>query len=151
MFTPSRRHWKASGAVPLALTVSVADPPTVTAAPAGCAVIAGACAGTGRTTGLRITTLLVPGPFELDHPERWEARRDRAGLIMDTALALRPELVVFTTGPAGQLPWERAADAFEEVAARYADAGVTDLVVHMPRPTDPYRGDPAVFERIFSD
>lgn len=44
-----------------------------------------------------------------------------------------------------------SADAFEEVAARYADAGVTDLVVHMPRPTDPYRGDLAMFERIFSD
>jgi alkanesulfonate monooxygenase SsuD/methylene tetrahydromethanopterin reductase-like flavin-dependent oxidoreductase (luciferase family) len=44
-----------------------------------------------------------------------------------------------------------SVDAFTDVAARYADAGVTDLVVHMPRPTDPYRGDMAVFERIFSD
>jgi sugar phosphate isomerase/epimerase len=68
-----------------------------------------------RETGLRVTNLLVAGPFELDHPERWDEQRERAGLVMDAALALRPELVVFTTGPAGGLPWERAADAFEEV------------------------------------
>jgi sugar phosphate isomerase/epimerase len=68
-----------------------------------------------RDTGLRVTNLLVPGPFQLDHPERWMDQREQAGLVMDTAIALQPELVVFTTGPAGRLPWERAADAFEEV------------------------------------
>jgi sugar phosphate isomerase/epimerase len=65
--------------------------------------------------GLRVTNLLVPGPFELDHPERWHEQRERADLMMDAALDLRPEVVVFTTGPAGRLPWERAADALEEV------------------------------------
>ena len=80
--------------------------------------------------GLRVTNLLVPGPFDLDHPERWSAQRDRAGLVMDTAVALRPEVVVFTTGPAGQLPWERAADAFEEaMQAILAEAAREEIPV----------------------
>jgi len=40
--------------------------------------------------------------------------------------------------------------AFDETAGRYAEAGVTDLVVHWPRPDAPYAGDLATFERIFS-
>ncbi|HVA04627.1 MAG TPA: LLM class flavin-dependent oxidoreductase [Acidimicrobiales bacterium] len=42
-------------------------------------------------------------------------------------------------------------DAFDEVAGRYAEAGVTDLVVHWPRPAAPYRGDGEIFERIFAE
>lgn len=67
--------------------------------------------------GLRVTNLLVPGPFSLDAPDEWGAQQERMSVVMDTALALRPEVVVFTTGPARQLPWERAADALEEVMA----------------------------------
>ena len=74
-----------------------------------------AAAGRIKDAGLRVTNLLVPNPFPLDQPEEWSQHRDQIGLVMDTALALRPELMVFTTGPAGRLPWERAADAFEEV------------------------------------
>jgi alkanesulfonate monooxygenase SsuD/methylene tetrahydromethanopterin reductase-like flavin-dependent oxidoreductase (luciferase family) len=40
--------------------------------------------------------------------------------------------------------------AFRETLARYADVGVTDFVVHWPRPSDPYAGDPVAFERIVS-
>ena len=40
--------------------------------------------------------------------------------------------------------------AFEEVRGRYADVGVTDLVVHWPREDAPYAGDPERFEQIFS-
>ncbi len=42
-------------------------------------------------------------------------------------------------------------DAFDDTAGRYADAGVTDLVVHWPRRGEPYAGDPVVFERIMSE
>ncbi len=42
-------------------------------------------------------------------------------------------------------------DAFEETAARYADAGVTDFVVHWPRAEPPYAGDRGTFERIFAE
>lgn len=43
-----------------------------------------------------------------------------------------------------------SVEAFRDTAAAYAEAGVTDLVVHWPRPTEPYAADPAVFEEIFS-
>jgi alkanesulfonate monooxygenase SsuD/methylene tetrahydromethanopterin reductase-like flavin-dependent oxidoreductase (luciferase family) len=38
--------------------------------------------------------------------------------------------------------------AFDEAKAAYAEAGVTDLVVHWPRPSEPYAGDPGILERI---
>jgi len=40
--------------------------------------------------------------------------------------------------------------AFEETVGRYAEVGVTDFVVHWPRPTEPYAADLATFEQIFS-
>jgi hypothetical protein len=42
-------------------------------------------------------------------------------------------------------------DAFDEVAGRYAEAGVTDFVVHWPRAQAPYAADAGTFERIFAD
>ena len=39
-----------------------------------------------------------------------------------------------------------SAAQFADTLGRYADAGVTDFVVHRPRPTEPYRGDLATFE-----
>ena len=38
-------------------------------------------------------------------------------------------------------------EAFRDACGRYAGAGATDLVVHWPRPTSPYAGDEAAFER----
>lgn len=67
--------------------------------------------------GLRVTNLTASGPFRLDAPETWGDQREAMGNIMDMALAIRPEVVVLTTGAAGVLPWERAADAFDEVMA----------------------------------
>jgi alkanesulfonate monooxygenase SsuD/methylene tetrahydromethanopterin reductase-like flavin-dependent oxidoreductase (luciferase family) len=39
---------------------------------------------------------------------------------------------------------------FEDTIGRYAAIGVTDLVVHWPRATDPYKADYPIFERIFT-
>ena len=41
-------------------------------------------------------------------------------------------------------------EAFRHTIGVYAAAGVTDLVVHWPRPEDPYAGELAVFERIIA-
>ena len=43
-----------------------------------------------------------------------------------------------------------SVEAFREVVGEYEAVGVTDLIVHWPRDTEPYRGDLATFERIFS-
>ena len=42
----------------------------------------------------------------------------------------------------------RSPEAFAEVKAAYEAVGVTDLVVHWPRATEPYAGDPGVLGRI---
>jgi hypothetical protein len=39
---------------------------------------------------------------------------------------------------------------FADTVGRYAEVGVTDLVVHWPRSTEPYAGDVATFERVVS-
>ena len=43
-----------------------------------------------------------------------------------------------------------SVEAFAEVAGCYSAVGVTDLVVHWPRPTEPYRADLDIFEEIFA-
>jgi alkanesulfonate monooxygenase SsuD/methylene tetrahydromethanopterin reductase-like flavin-dependent oxidoreductase (luciferase family) len=43
-----------------------------------------------------------------------------------------------------------SVEAFQDVAGRYAEVGITDLVVHWPRDHEPYVADLATFERIFS-
>ncbi|MFD9073013.1 LLM class flavin-dependent oxidoreductase [Streptomyces lasiicapitis] len=45
----------------------------------------------------------------------------------------------------------RSVDAFAELAGRYAESGVTDLVVPFPRAEPPHQADPAVLERIATD
>jgi len=44
----------------------------------------------------------------------------------------------------------QSPDAFSDTVGRYEEVGVTDLVVHWPRAEEPYKGDLATFERIFS-
>ena len=41
-------------------------------------------------------------------------------------------------------------EAFANTVGRYEDLGITDFVVHWPRPSEPYRGDVAAFERVVS-
>jgi alkanesulfonate monooxygenase SsuD/methylene tetrahydromethanopterin reductase-like flavin-dependent oxidoreductase (luciferase family) len=50
----------------------------------------------------------------------------------------------------GLAPGLESADAFRETLARYAEVGVTDLVVHWPRAREPFAGDLARFERVVS-
>lgn len=47
-------------------------------------------------------------------------------------------------------PGLSSPEAFRETVGRYAEAGVTDFVVHWPRPSEPFAADLATFERIFS-
>ena len=44
-----------------------------------------------------------------------------------------------------------SVEAFRDVAGRYADAGFSDLVVHWPRPDEPFLADMAVLERVAAD
>src|SRR5215510_4213412 len=75
--------------------------------------------GTRRVVdaGLRVTNLIGLGPFRLAEPDRWDAQRERIVRALDTAAAVGAECLVFTTGPAGALPWDEAADALESALA----------------------------------
>jgi hypothetical protein len=44
-----------------------------------------------------------------------------------------------------------SVDAFVNAAGRYADIGITDIVIHHPVADSIFASDPAVFERIIQD
>ena len=75
--------------------------------------------GTRRVadSGVRVANLIGLGPFVLTQPSQWERQRERLVHALETGMALDAECVVFTTGPAGPLPWEEAADALETALA----------------------------------
>jgi sugar phosphate isomerase/epimerase len=75
--------------------------------------------GTARVAdaGLRVANLIGLGPFVLTEPSQWEQQRERLVRALETGRALDAECVVFTTGPAGRLPWDEAADALESALA----------------------------------
>ena len=75
--------------------------------------------GTARVAeaGLRVANLIGLGPFVLTRPAQWEQQRERLVHALDAGRALAAECVVFTTGPAGPLPWDEAADALETALA----------------------------------
>jgi hypothetical protein len=53
-------------------------------------------------------------------------------------------LTGLTLGPGLSSPEE-----LRDTVGHYEAVGVTDFVVHWPRPCEPYAGDLALFERIF--
>jgi sugar phosphate isomerase/epimerase len=91
--------------------------------------------------GLRVTNLIGLGPFHLAHPARWPEQQERLVRALDVATRVRAECVVFTTGPAGPLPWAEAADALTAamapVLAEARARGVPFAIEH----TNPLRVD----------
>jgi len=67
--------------------------------------------------GLRVSNLIGLGPFHLARVSQWDAQRERLTRALDAAEIVGAECLVFTTGPAGPLTWEEAADALEAALA----------------------------------
>jgi sugar phosphate isomerase/epimerase len=67
-----------------------------------------------RDAGLRVTNLIGLGPFQLARPAAWPDQQERLVRALDAATTVGAECLVFTTGPAGPLSWEEAADALAE-------------------------------------
>jgi sugar phosphate isomerase/epimerase len=67
--------------------------------------------------GLRVTNLIGLGSFRLDEPTAWPAQRDRVHHLLAAATTVDAECVVLTTGLAGTLTWEDAADALVDALA----------------------------------
>ncbi len=47
-------------------------------------------------------------------------------------------------------PWTDSVESFVDLANRYAEVGITDIVLHAPQKVSIYNPDPVVFERILS-
>jgi sugar phosphate isomerase/epimerase len=75
--------------------------------------------GTARVvdSGVRVANLIGLGPFHLTDPSQWDRQRERLADALRAGHSMGAECVVFTTGPAGPLPWEEAADALETALA----------------------------------
>jgi sugar phosphate isomerase/epimerase len=86
------------------------------------------------TDGLDVANLIGLGPFDLAHPTKWDAQRERLHRSIDAAVSLGAGCMVFTTGPAGPLSWEAAADALDDalapVVATSNDRGVPFALEH---------------------
>ncbi len=72
-------------------------------------------------SGLRVGNLIGLGPFRLDDPSQWPGQRDRLRRTLDAAETLRADCLVFTTGPAGSLDWDEAADALADAIEPIVD------------------------------
>jgi sugar phosphate isomerase/epimerase len=67
-----------------------------------------------RDAGLGVTNLIGLGPFHLAASEQWSHQRDRLLRALDAAVTVGAGCMVLTTGPAGALTWEDAADRFAD-------------------------------------
>ena len=78
----------------------------------------------------------------------------RQSAVLDSACAAvdRPEGVTDRMVLAGP-GLEQGLDSpqqFHDTLGAYAEVGVTDFIVHWPRPSDPYRGDRRHFEQVIN-
>ena len=67
-----------------------------------------------RDAGLRVTNLIGLGPFQLADPRAVAGRSGTGCSALEAGVTVGAECLVVTTGPAGPLPWEDAADRFAE-------------------------------------
>lgn len=79
--------------------------------------------------------------FELDAPGTWDEPRARFVDLVDTAATLPAASVMVTTGRAGGLTWEDAADAFEAAIAPGLDHAAARDVPVMVEHTNSLRVD----------
>lgn len=63
--------------------------------------------------GLDVTNIIAFGP-RLKDPTTWPQHVDRLLGAIDAARVMNADMLVVTTGPAGQLTWEEGADRFAE-------------------------------------
>ncbi|MGH9024568.1 MAG: sugar phosphate isomerase/epimerase family protein [Acidimicrobiia bacterium] len=74
------------------------------------------------SAGLRIGNLIGLGPFSLADRAQWSLQQERLTRVVDAAARLQAECLVLTTGPAGPLSWDEAANRLEEVLTPTLDA-----------------------------
>jgi len=90
--------------------------------------------------GLRVSNIVELGWWDLVDRSTWPRQRDRLLVAVEVAHPFGACLVL-TTGPAGDLEWDAAADAFRE-AVEPVQAAARDAAVPVTiEPTSPMRVD----------
>lgn len=94
-----------------------------------------------RDAGVQVSYVMHSSVFTLDRPERWDEEADAFRDTLGTALELGADSVCITSGRAGELSWDEAAERLAEAAAPLlaeASAAGVDVVVE---PTGQLRQD----------
>jgi sugar phosphate isomerase/epimerase len=102
-------------------------------------------------SGVKVGNLIGVGAFRLGDTDRDGRQRARLERVLDAAESLRVGCVVFTTGPAGALTWEQAADALAVATAPVLEdaraRGITFAIEH----TNPLRVDVGFVHTLADD
>lgn len=103
---------------------------------------------------------VTTGPWGSDTDTWWGALTESAALV-DGLVRERPDrgadfrrYLLLDSAPGADSPGRTALsslDHAEEMIARAEALGFTDVVLHWPRPTEPYRADEAVLERFAAE
>ena len=93
-----------------------------------------------RDSGLRVSNIVELGWWELADPSTWPAQQARLLAAVDVAAELGGCLVL-TTGPAGPLDWDAAADALDAALAPVRSAAGAHGVPLAVEHTGPLRLD----------
>ncbi len=91
--------------------------------------------------GLRVDDLIGLRSFDLTNPAVWENQRESLVRCIDAAVTLGATSMVFTTGPAGTLPWEEAADRLVEAVGDVLEYSRAQNVRFAIEHTNPLRVD----------
>jgi len=87
-----------------------------------------------RAGGYRVTNLVGLGPIPWSDPSKRAEGVARTRVALDAAVAFGAEHMILTTGPAGSLTWEEAADAYADtvgpVLEEYATSGMRVTLEH---------------------
>jgi alkanesulfonate monooxygenase SsuD/methylene tetrahydromethanopterin reductase-like flavin-dependent oxidoreductase (luciferase family) len=109
--------------------------------------LAAAHGDTWVTTG----DLKVEGPLDIDASARLVGRQVQRLDDICAADGRDPATLRRLVSTGGQLASGlESAAAFADVVGRYGEAGITDVVVHWPRPSPPYEGDDSTLAEILA-
>ncbi len=97
---------------------------------------------------LGVTTICHPSAFTLDDPGRWADELVSAKRSVDYAVALGAPTVYATTGPRGQLTWDRAAAAFVDAVADWASYASDHSVQLLIEPTTHFGSDLSILHTL---
>lgn len=103
-----------------------------------------------RDCGMTVSTIIHPSMFQLDNEVGWEQSRAMLMRSLEAASTVGAETVYTTTGPAGRLTWEEAADALTEAVAPVVEYAVSIGVPLLIETTNPLRV-PASFVHHLAD